>query len=138
MKVLHLSSDFLFTPLYQELLARIEYNDIHNIMYSPVAYEAAYNEMPSHIIVSECFNKYDAFFYHLKQNKIFKDINQKVDIQQFNLLHAHFLFSNGFTARRIKQRYNIPYIVAVRNTDINVFFKYMIHLRGTGIKILRK
>src|SRR5699024_5537052 len=28
------------------------------------------------------------------------------------------------------------YIVVVRNTDVNTFFKYMIHLRKTGVKIL--
>ena len=137
MKVLHLSSDFLFTPLYQEMLSEIECSDVQQAMYSPVAYKTTHNEMPSNISISECFSKYDAFFYHLKQKKIFKDINQKIDIQQFNLLHAHFLFSNGFTAMKIKQHYNIPYLVAVRNTDINIFFRYMIHLRRIGIEILR-
>ena len=31
----------------------------------------------------------------------------------------------------------MPYIVAVRNTDVNTFFKYMVHLRGLGVRILR-
>ncbi len=137
MKVLHLSSDLLFTPLYKELLSKIECSDIQCLMYSPVAYKTIYNEMPSNVSISACFNKYDSFFYHSKQKKIFKDINQKIDIQQFDLLHAHFLFSNGFTAMKIKQKYNIPYLVAVRNTDINIFFRYMLHLRRIGIEILR-
>lgn len=137
MKVLHLTSDFLFTPLYQELLSKIECNDVQNIVYSPVAYKTVYEKFPPNIIISECFHKYDAFIYFMKQKKIIQDVHRKIDIRQFNLLHAHFLFSNGFTAMLIKQRYNIPYIVAVRNTDVNVFFRYMIHLRGTGIEVLR-
>ncbi len=137
MKVLHMSSDFLFTPLYQEMLSKIECTDVQQSMYSPVTYKTKYNELPSNISISECFNKYDSFFYHLKQKKIFKDINYKIDIQQFNLLHAHYLFSNGFTAMKIKQRYGIPYVVAVRNTDLNIFFRYMVHLRRTGVEILR-
>ena len=37
---------------------------------------------------------------------------------------------------KIKEAYGIPYIVAVRDTDINTFFKYLIYLRRLGIKIL--
>lgn len=37
----------------------------------------------------------------------------------------------------IKRKYGIPYIVAVRNTDINTFFKHMVHLRYLGIRILK-
>ena len=38
--------------------------------------------------------------------------------------------------RKLYKKYGIPYIVAVRNTDVNVFFKYFLHLRRRGIKIL--
>jgi glycosyltransferase involved in cell wall biosynthesis len=37
---------------------------------------------------------------------------------------------------KMKKRYGIPYIVAVRDTDLNTFFRKMIHLRGLGNKIL--
>ena len=33
-------------------------------------------------------------------------------------------------------KYGIPYIVAIRNTDINVFFKYFFFLRKYGLKIM--
>lgn len=138
MNVLHLSSDFLYTPLYLELLGRIERDGISNIMYSPVAYHTAHGELPANIIISECFHKHDSIFYGRKQEKILKDVLGRFSMTQFGLLHAHFLFSNGLTAMRIKERYNIPYVVAVRNTDLNVFFKRMIHLRKTGLHILKE
>ncbi len=34
--------------------------------------------------------------------------------------------------------YKIPYIVAVRDTDVNVFFKRMVHLRSLGVDILKR
>ena len=42
-------------------------------------------------------------------------------MNEYSLIHAHSLFSNGYIAMRIKQDYGIPYIVAVRNTDVNTF-----------------
>lgn len=138
MNILHLSSDFLYTPLYLELLGRIERDGISNIMYSPVAYHTVHVKLPANIIISECFHKYDSIFYGLKQRKILRDILCRFSMEQFGLLHAHFLFSNGFTAMRIKERYKIPYVAAVRNTDLNIFFKRMLHLRKTGLRILKE
>ena len=39
---------------------------------------------------------------------------------------------------KLKRQYGIPYIVAVRNTDVNLFFKKMIHLRKLGINIMKE
>nr|WP_243190668.1 glycosyltransferase family 4 protein [Clostridium gallinarum] len=40
-------------------------------------------------------------------------------------------------AYQLKKEYNLPYIVAVRNSDVNVFFKYFINLRKLGVEILK-
>ena len=37
---------------------------------------------------------------------------------------------------KMKEKYSIPYIVAVRDSDINVFLKYLVHFRPLGFKIL--
>lgn len=50
--------------------------------------------------------------------------------------HAHSLMSNGYISYRLKQDYSIPYIVAVRNTDIFTFFRLMPHLIPLGRKIM--
>jgi glycosyltransferase involved in cell wall biosynthesis len=38
--------------------------------------------------------------------------------------HAHFLYSDGAVALRLKQEYGLPYIATVRNTDLNFFMRY--------------
>lgn len=81
-------------------------------------------------------NKSDRFFYHKKISKTSKFIIDKVPANNIDLIHAHFLFSDGGVALNYYKKYNTPYIVAVRNTDLNLFFKYMIHLRAKGIEIL--
>ena len=57
-------------------------------------------------------------------------------VNDLNIIHAHTLFSTGYTAFNLKRDFGIPYIVAVRNTDINIFFNRMIHLRRIGVQIL--
>ena len=52
------------------------------------------------------------------------------------MVHAYTLFTDGNCARALSKKYGIPYGVAVRNTDVNNFFKMMPHLRGRGIKIM--
>jgi glycosyltransferase involved in cell wall biosynthesis len=54
-----------------------------------------------------------------------------------SLIHAHSLFSDGGVAYELYKKYNIPYLVAIRNTDINKYFKYGIHLRPYALKILK-
>lgn len=55
---------------------------------------------------------------------------------QTTVVHAHTLFSDGFAARRVARRYGLPYVVAVRNTDINLFAKYFPHLRAEARQVL--
>ena len=43
----------------------------------------------------------------------------------------------GGVALKLKNEKNINYIVAVRNTDINIFFRYLFHLKKIGIDIMK-
>lgn len=81
-------------------------------------------------------NKSDKILYSRKIRKTFKSLENKVNLNQVNICHAHTLFSDGGIALSLKKKYKIPYIVTVRNTDLFIFFKYLIHLRNKGIEIL--
>ncbi|WP_307345103.1 glycosyltransferase family 4 protein [Metabacillus malikii] len=75
--------------------------------------------------------------YFLKIRKYFLDIEGKINsIKSIDVLHAHSLFSDGGVAYYLKKKYNIPYVVAVRITDVDVFLKYFFHLRPFMKKIL--
>ncbi|MGO1368492.1 glycosyltransferase family 4 protein [Senegalia sp. (in: firmicutes)] len=82
-------------------------------------------------------NWHRAFFY-LKENNVLKDFFNLYSDNQFDLLHAHTLFSNGYIALKAKKRWGTPYIVAVRDVDINIFLKYRYHLRKLGMEILNE
>lgn len=93
--------------------------------------------LPSNFIISKSYNKFERYIFKLKHNKVYNDIKNKIDLDT-DLTHAHSLFSNGYISYRLKKEYGIRYIVAVRNTDIFVFFKYMLFLRKLGIDILKE
>lgn len=144
MKVLHLSSSYPFTDLYKNLLQELDNKDIEQTMYVSIKDIALKNkriiENPKQInyIFSATFNNVDRYIYYTKIQKIFNDIKKKVDFNQINLVHTHFLFSDGSIAYKIKKDFGIDYIVAVRNADVNFFFKYGFHIRNHGIKILKE
>lgn len=137
-KVLQICSYYTGTKLYHRLFSSLSEINANESVY--VFTHDYYNLLEStnyDITISKCYNKFDRLFFHLKHIKVLKDIIIKFDINRFDILHAHSLFSNGYIAYKLNKKYNIPYIVAVRNTDVNVFFKRMICFRKLGVEILK-
>lgn len=115
----------------------LENNGVINNVYVPVTHKYSVNyNLQDNIMVDPCSTEIDRLIYYTKAKKGFEGIQQLFAVDQHDIIHAHTLFSNGLIAYKIYKKYGIPYIVAVRNTDVNTFFKKMIHLRKVGIKIL--
>lgn len=74
--------------------------------------------------------------YFPKQKVLLKEIYNKFDLSTVNIIHAHTLFSSGYAAYLIHKKTGVPYIVAVRATDAEFFFRWMPHLRRLGLTIL--
>lgn len=139
MKILHINSYFSTSKFYKNLFNHQVLNELDIEVYIPVTndFNSQGFEYGSYSTISKTNGRYDRYFFYYKHYKILKDISVCYEIKSFDLIHAHSLFSNGFIAWKLKKMFGIPYIVAVRNTDVNVFFKRMIHLRKIGINILR-
>jgi glycosyltransferase involved in cell wall biosynthesis len=142
MHVLHICSDYSRQKLYSELILELSKTDIQQTVYVPVrsAMEVGKYDVSGlpniSVIYAHILTKKHRILYHLKVKSILANLQSKIDLDSIDLVHAHFLFSDGGVAYQIKQKHGIPYVVAVRNTDVNIFFKYMLHLRGLGRKIL--
>lgn len=86
--------------------------------------DAKYHDiMDENVNHQESFNKRDRFTYLRKQKKILNRLIETENISDYNLIHSHMLFNGGYVSNKIKKRYGIPYIVSVRNTDLNVFLR---------------
>ncbi len=138
MKILHICSYYLGTKLYQNLFNALEKSNIKEDIYVFTDKQHKIgSEYPLNVHISRCYNKIDRYIFHLKHLKVLKDIQKRMDIKEYRIMHAHSLFSNGYIAYKLNKKYGIPYIVAVRNTDINLFFDKISYLRNTGLSILR-
>lgn len=137
MKILHINSYYSGSKFYKNLYDYQVNNGLDISVFVPVSSVVENDkEFGPYTTISKNHNKYDRFVFQLKQNKIYRDIIDSYDVKKFSIIHAHSLFTNGYIAMKLKKYFRIPYIVAVRNTDVNLFFKRMFHLRWIGIKIL--
>jgi glycosyltransferase involved in cell wall biosynthesis len=144
--VLHISNDYFGSTVYKNLIGELDKLGVTQIVYNPIReHSSMYKnridlETPgSQIIYSHILNKTtDRVLYPLKIRKILRDIKQKVDISKVQFIHAHTWYSDGGVAYLLSKKYNIPYIVAIRNTDLNLFQKRLAYLRPFGRKILLK
>lgn len=138
MKILHINSYYAAGIFYKNLYDQQIENGLDVDVYVPVAKSVNLSSLDLGLYTDIRVNhsKYDRVLFHLKHFKIYKDILKQYKFDDYSLIHAHSLFSNGYIALKLKQRFQTEYIVAVRNTDVNTFFKYMIHLKRLGIQIL--
>lgn len=137
MRILHINCNYIGTTLHQIMNESLEELGYENSVFVPT-----YNQNLSvitpkeNVCVCECFRKWDRLLFDYKQKKIRCALEKHFSVRSFDLIHAYTLFSDGNCARRLFKKYGIPYVVAVRNTDVNNFLRLMPHLRCRGIRIL--
>lgn len=139
MKVLHLNTDFLYTKLYNLMYEGLEKGTSSQIVYSATKkskINAPFISKKYKTIISPILNKKDSFFFKSRIAKTHKDLKSKISLNNVDIIHAHFMFTDGALALKIYEESQIQYIVAIRNTDLNLYYKYFPHLRKIGEKIL--
>ncbi len=137
MRVLHINCNYMTTVLHQTMVEHLDKTGVESHVFAPV-YDAgrAVIRPRENVTVSECFKKWDRLHFGYKQRKIARGLEQAVDVRSFDCLHAYTLFTDGNCAMRMSEKYGIPYVVAVRSTDMNDFFRYRPWLRGRGMRIM--
>lgn len=139
MKILHINRNYLGTTLHQIMVEHLDKLGVESSVFVPVCKkESALIKPNENVCVSTCFNFIDRFIFDLKQFKIIHSIENNFDVSTFDCIHAYTLFTDGNAAMKLSEKYNKPFIVAVRNTDVNDFFAKLFYLRSRGIKIMRK
>ncbi len=139
-KVLHVCSNRnpIYVNLWDELIEnRIDLSVFHfsNKRVGMPEPGSIYDK--EYIDTSLPFSNIDRWFFFNKEKKVMRALKNRLSGKSFNMIHAHTLFSEGYLAYKLHKESGIPYIVAVRNTDINVFFKYRKYLHGLGCEILK-
>src|SRR5690554_437621 len=144
--ILHITNDYSGSTVYKNLVGELDKLGLSQIVYNPIKEKSRIgknkidlNVTDSEIIYSHILNKtIDRIFYRKKIKKILKDIETKIDLSEIKMIHAHTWYSDGGVAYLLSKKYNIPYIVTIRNSDLNVFQKYLFHERSYGRKFLER
>lgn len=144
LKVLHIANDFSGSAVYKNLVKVIDSLGVVQIIYTPLRNssligrnELKFKVKGSEIIYSPILSIYSRFNFLGKIKKISMDIKEKTNLDKISVIHAHTWYSDGAVAYELNKTHEIEYIVTVRSTDLNIFFKYMLHLRCYGINILK-
>lgn len=139
MNILHINCNYIGTKLHRSMIEHLNDLGIGNTVYVPVCGKPDDGAATkgSRVVVSSCFKKWHRILFDYKQSRIIRDVQKKLDCSQYDCIHAYTLFTDGNCARRLSRRYHIPYVTAVRSTDVNVFLKNVFYLRGRAVKILR-
>ena len=137
MKVLQIANGYLGSHLYLLLFQALADRNVASSIYVPVQQGVAIPELlPKNVVASPCFCQLDRFLFFSKQDKLLRDIETRGLLKTVDIVHAHTVFSGGYLAWRICKKYGIPYVVAVRNTDVNLFFKKLFFMRPIGLQVL--
>lgn len=138
-RVLHINCNYMTTVLHQTMIEHLNEVGVDSQVFAPV-YDAKQAVITPHsnVIVSECFKKWDRLHFGYKQKKIIAALEMSADMSRFDCIHAYTLFTDGNCAMRISEKYHIPYVVAVRSTDMNDFLRLKPWLRGRAVEIMEK
>ncbi len=137
--IIHISNGFTTNILYEELFKHLYNKQIYQYVIAPTFSIIDTNRFP-YPVFQYLRNTaiWERLLFKRKINKVWAFMENQLNLpKKADLIHAHTLFSDGALAYKANTKYGIPYIVAIRNTDINVFFKYFRHLHNLGVNILK-
>lgn len=137
MKILHINSYFANGHFYRHLYDEQVRQGLNISVFLPVSRQTSIDyTYPEYVDLGRCYNERDRYLFFPKHWKIIKEAINRYQNKGFDIIHAHSLFSNGYVAYKLAKKTGVPYVVAVRDTDVNLFFKKIFFLRFLGRKIL--
>lgn len=129
--ILHICSDYVKQNIYAQLVDNLNRIGIEQFVFSAVRTKEEALKRPLDIPpklyydIKNILTPKHRFLFTSKINLICDHlVVQKNWVGNCELIHSHFLYSDGAAARRLGVEFKKPYITAVRNTDLNIFMKY--------------
>lgn len=145
MHILHISNSYGGTAVYKNLYTQLDLLGIRQTVFVPLNYKNRgrvgnqlidFKTPGSKIIYSTVLQPWHRLLYMSKINTTVKDLCSKVDLKSVDVIHASTLCFDGAVAYKLHQKMQIPYITAIRNTDVNDYYKIFIWRRGFFAKVL--
>lgn len=141
-KCLHICNDLIGSKVHANLYRELKNKGVYQKIFYSVRPNTV-NSFKSYelksefdIISSKPMKHYHKILFKNKIDFLYTDLKRKENIEDFDIIHSTNLFSDGAIALKIFEDYKIPYIIAIRGSDINKFFKYRPDLYPLVKKIL--
>lgn len=143
MHILHISNDFSNTKVHANLYKHLDKLGVEQTIFNPIRVEKRntigrneFDAEHTRFVYADVVKPFHRYVYHIKQQAVYHSLKKKVNLKEIDMVHAATLFSDGGVAYRIYKKYHIPYVVAVRGTDINGFLNKLPNTWIMGRKIL--
>jgi glycosyltransferase involved in cell wall biosynthesis len=144
MKILHICNDFSNSKVHVNLYSQIDDSGLEQIVFQPLRRGneiepsvIKFSNPNSKIIYSKAMSIYHRLFFRKKINFLYPDLIKGIDENKVDIQHATTLFSDGALAYKLNKLHNIPYLITVRNTDVNLFLNLRPDLYVLAKKILQ-
>ena len=142
MRILHICNDFCGSKVHSELYKKLDALGIEQTIYTyyrGVGKEGVnqFESKRSVFYYRSILKKRHRILYHQKVRTVYNDLKNVIEENNFDVIHATTLFSDGAIAYKLNRECGIPYVVTVRGTDINEFMLVAVWAWSLGIKILR-
>lgn len=146
MHILHISNSYGGTKVYENLYTQLDKLGVRQTVFVPLNaanHSRVGNQMidfqteGSKIIYSTVLKPRHRFLYMDKINTIVKDLKKTVDLSRIDAIHASTLCLDGAVAYKLHKELGLPYMCAIRNTDVNNYYKVFKWRRGFFSKILK-
>lgn len=137
MRILHICNDFCGSKVHANLYAELDKQGVQQTVYTyfldaSLSGKNNFEGMATVFVHRPILSKRHRILYHKKIRDVYTDLKMQLSaaLNTYDLAHATTLFSDGAVALRLYKEYGVPYIVTVRNTDINEFLGYAPHTHG--------
>lgn len=140
MRILHISNGYADSKVHSNLTKALDDLGIGQTVYCPVREKRLlgknqFDGKYIKFVYSFCIKSWYKYVYHFKRWMLYRDMKRNIDLREFDVIQAPTFFSDGGLALKVHKKYGTPYIVAVRNTDINTYMKRLKHTHKIGREI---
>lgn len=146
MNVLHIVNSYGGTDVYTNLYTSIDLNaNITQRVYVPLNNRnhdrvgkkmIDFKNRESNIHYATVLKGYHKYLYGSKISTIVKDIERTIELDKVDVIHAGMMCLDGAAAYELHKKHGIPYIVAVRSTDIFFYYRKLFWRKSYFTKIL--
>ncbi|SCZ85246.1 glycosyltransferase [Nitrosomonas mobilis] len=143
MHVIHLNSYYKTNLIHREYILALSKLGVQQIVFVPVEKKVASTKQVvedvngARVFYVPCFRSWYRYVWPFKMLIIWRALLVFLKGNRPDFIHAHTAVSNGLLAFFVRKIYDVPYLVTVRNTDTDFFFRKSFFFRWVGRFVLR-